>query len=223
MKSIINKSSVCLLFIFLFLSPRVEAISNTFSFVQSQTDLINITYVNNRLSFGYFQLYENVYYYVILPDKTVSFYNNLGQKQISSNFQYRITEVSEEEKNSSLTNDVYDIFFQFEDEEIRRSFSRTEPVGGIKQLYTDFMRRFNAPELNSRNTKVNLVIKISVDSKGNLTDFIILNDADFKNADFKKEIFRVLKLLPKFNPAILNGVEVDSEYLFPLVINISIM
>lgn len=217
-----NKISVFILFICFFISSANQVNAFNFDVSFAQSELIELKYQKNKLSYGYFKLHENSYYYIILPNKSVSFFNKSGQKQIQNDFQYRMTEVSEEEKDNFLAEEEYDSFFKLDNEVVRKEFFRAEPVGGFKQFYLDFMRRFNLPKEITANYKADFIVKISIDSEGNLSNFLILNSSNFYSENLKKEILRVFKTLPKFNPALLEGKAVSSEYLLPLKISVSI-
>ena len=186
------------------------------------TEPIKLTYVKDRMSFGTIVLYSQKYYYIVFPDLSVSFYNEQSQKIMNSNFNYEVVEVTLDEKSKSLYHDEYVIrYANAKADETPVRYVPAEPVGGIEKFQKDFMQKLVGTSFDS-SININLLIKFNVAETGKLSDFKIINYYDLKDTAFKEEALRILRTMPKFEPATENGKKVASEYLFPLVIKVRV-
>ncbi|SFN10393.1 TonB protein C-terminal [Paenimyroides ummariense] len=92
------------------------------------------------------------------------------------------------------------------------------PEQGIEAFYIQFIRKFNAPKL-SNNRDIEVYVAFSIEKDGSLTDIkIVESNAPSVN----NEVIRVMKLMPKWNPATENGVPIRSESLLPIKIKVKI-
>ena len=93
---------------------------------------------------------------------------------------------------------------------------KATPVGGIKNFYRQFIRKFNAPyEINQDEIKMRVGLSIKKD--GSIINIIILESNE---PDLNNEVIRVLKTMPNWEPALENGVPIDTFHVIPIIIKI---
>ncbi len=93
--------------------------------------------------------------------------------------------------------------------EVKPSFS-----GGLKNFYKFIGANFRSPDIPGFKGK--LIVSFIVGIDGTLSNFKMIKDIGHGTGD---EIIRVLKLSPKWTPAIQNGKEVRSTYVLPITID----
>ncbi len=93
--------------------------------------------------------------------------------------------------------------------EVQPSFS-----GGVRGFYKFIMANFRSPDIPGFKGK--LIVSFVVGIDGNISDIKLIKDIGHGTGD---EIKRVLKLSPKWTPAVQNGKEVRATYVLPLIIN----
>ena len=93
--------------------------------------------------------------------------------------------------------------------EVQPSFN-----GGIPAFYKFISSNFRVPEEEGLNGKIIVSFVVGID--GTLTDIRVLKALGFGTAD---EIVRVLKLSPKWIPAMQDGKPIPCTFVLPVVIN----
>lgn len=87
-------------------------------------------------------------------------------------------------------------------------------TGNDKLLLNYIGKNINYPEsAKTKGIQGKVVIKISISSKGDVTDHEIVKSV---NPDLDAEALRVLKTLTKFEPAWLDGKPVSASYFIPI-------
>ena len=74
-------------------------------------------------------------------------------------------------------------------------------------------KNFNIPDVAGLNGKIQVTFVVEVD--GSLTNINVLQDIGYGT---KEEAIRVLNMCPKWNPGMLHGKPVRSQYIFPITI-----
>lgn len=93
---------------------------------------------------------------------------------------------------------------------------KASPKEGIKSFYQSFMEQVNVPNYE-KDSEIKVVVKMVVDVEGNLTNFKIVNKSD-ANEPFEIEFLRVLKTMPKWNPATQEGKPIASDFYLPITL-----
>jgi len=83
--------------------------------------------------------------------------------------------------------------------------------GGMEAFYKFIGRNFRTPKED--NAKGKIFITFTIDIDGSVTNVRVLRDIGFGT---REEAIRVLKLCPKWNPGIINGVPVKVIYSLPI-------
>src|SRR5690606_36768625 len=113
---------------------------------------------------------------------------------------------------------IIPIHFAIQEEPIvAQDYMKATPEGGIQGYYRQFIRKFNAP-LVTNNVAVKVITTFVVEKDGSLTNIKI---KESNEPSFNSEIIRVIKLMPKWNPATENGVPVRSDFTLPIIIKIN--
>lgn len=96
---------------------------------------------------------------------------------------------------------------------------KAEPSNGMKDFYRDFMRKFNAPEMeyNFNDTLVTVVLNFVVEKDGKISNIKVVNNTDIAFAD---EAIRVLKSMPNWIPGKDKGEIVRSDFTLPIKIKV---
>lgn len=94
---------------------------------------------------------------------------------------------------------------------------KAEPTDGMQKFYSQFVKKFNAPEVGSNVNQIKVVLKFVVEKDGSFTNVQIVND----QYGAGKEAMRVLKSMPKWKPAMQNGKTVRSNFSLPITIKVS--
>ncbi len=94
-----------------------------------------------------------------------------------------------------------------------------EYPGGIEKLYAFVKKNYVVPKVVIEQDIKNLRVYASfvVERDGSLSDIKVLNDPGYGSG---KELIRVLKMIPNWKPAVLNGKPVRSNYNLPFKVNI---
>lgn len=86
--------------------------------------------------------------------------------------------------------------------------------GGEDELFKFLSKNLRYPEnATQRGIQGTVILKFQVNSKGEIIN-IQINQSVHPSLDW--EVIRVLRLMPKWTPAQLNGENVNSSYLFPV-------
>lgn len=86
--------------------------------------------------------------------------------------------------------------------------------GGINNFYKFISQNYHQPDVEGLYGKV--IVSFVVDIDGSLVDIKVIKDLGFGAG---KEAIRVLKLCPKWSPAVRDGKPVRSEFTLPIAIN----
>lgn len=95
---------------------------------------------------------------------------------------------------------------------------KAEPKGGLKKFYEKVSEEFDQKKIPPVDTKeVRITIMLTVEKDGSLSNFQVLND----QFGIAEETIRVLKNMPKWNPAELNGKVITTSFRFPIKITVN--
>lgn len=90
--------------------------------------------------------------------------------------------------------------------------------GGMLRFYQFLALNLHYPEKMMRyNVEGNVVIALTVEKDGSLSDIRSVKDVGYGSAE---EAIRVLKISPKWEPGIQNGVPVKVRYMLPISFNL---
>jgi protein TonB len=93
--------------------------------------------------------------------------------------------------------------------------TQAEIEGGMNAFYSRIMKELKYPRI-SRNNGVEgkVFVEFMINESGNLSEFTIIKAPNKELAD---EAIRVVKLSPKWNPAIIRGFPIKSRYVVPVI------
>lgn len=91
------------------------------------------------------------------------------------------------------------------------------PNEGFEAFYNQFSRRFSPTSINTNVTEVTVRIRFVVEKDGSFTDIKVVND----KYGFGNEAIRVLKTMPKWQPARHNGSTVRSMFTLPIKVRVN--
>lgn len=91
------------------------------------------------------------------------------------------------------------------------------PFGGLDKFYSDFAKKYNAPNLEEGVSMLNVIVRFVVEIDGSISNVTILRDPGMGAG---KEAVRVLKTMPKWTPAVQNGTKVRSNFTLPIKIKV---
>lgn len=94
---------------------------------------------------------------------------------------------------------------------------KATPFGGMTAFTTTFISRFRAPELDANVKELKIMVQFIVEKNGALTDVRVLRDPGY---GVGKEALRVLREMPKWQPAKQNGKAVRSQFTLPIVVKL---
>jgi hypothetical protein len=90
------------------------------------------------------------------------------------------------------------------------------PPGGMEAFYKKFASLFTPPEVEEGVSQIRILLAFVVEKDGTFTDIRVIRDGGCPDAG--KEAIRVLKRMPNWKPAIINGQSVRSQYSLPFVV-----
>jgi Gram-negative bacterial TonB protein C-terminal len=90
------------------------------------------------------------------------------------------------------------------------------PPGGMEAFYKKFASLFTPPEVDEGVSQIRILLAFVVEKDGTFTDIRVIRDGGYPDAG--KEAIRVLKRMPNWKPAIINGQSVRSQYSLPFVV-----
>jgi len=93
------------------------------------------------------------------------------------------------------------------------SYSAPQFPGGTEAWLRFLSRHLQAPDEMERGEKRSVLIRFLVSANGNITEFEVLQSG---GAAFDNEVIRVLKKMPKWKPALENGVPVSKTFTQPV-------
>lgn len=94
---------------------------------------------------------------------------------------------------------------------------KAAPNEGMQKFMNNFVRKFNAPDVGGNVKQIKIRLKFTVEKDGSFTDLEVLDDKQGAG----KEAMRVLKSMPKWQPAQHNGKTVRSKFTLPITINVN--
>jgi len=94
---------------------------------------------------------------------------------------------------------------------------KAAPNEGMQKFMSNFVRKFNAPDVGGNVKQIKIRLKFTVEKDGSFTDLEVLDDKQGAG----KEAMRVLKSMPKWQPAQHNGKTVRSKFTLPITINVN--
>ncbi|WP_298136741.1 energy transducer TonB [Flavobacterium sp.] len=103
-----------------------------------------------------------------------------------------------------------------EDDEVVKAFEleqRPEYPGGINEFYKFVGKNFNTPDVEGVDGKI--MVSFIVNKEGDLEDIKVVKDIGFGTG---AEAIRVLKLSPKWKPAMQKGKPVRCAFTLPITI-----
>lgn len=95
---------------------------------------------------------------------------------------------------------------------------KASPIGGMNAFSSMFISRFRAPTMNTSTSEVRVIVSFVVEKDGSLSDIKVLRDPGF---GVGAEAVRVLKAMPKWEPAKQNGAKVRSQFTLPISIKVN--
>lgn len=103
-------------------------------------------------------------------------------------------------------------------DKMHKSFhKKAEPKEGLKKFYEKMSEEFDQKKIPPVDTKeIRTTIMLTVEKDGSLSNFQVLND----QFGIAEETIRVLKNMPKWNPAQLNGKVATTRFSFPIKISV---
>lgn len=93
------------------------------------------------------------------------------------------------------------------------SYTAPQFPGGAEAWLRFLSRHLRAPDEMAVGEKKSVLIRFLVSASGSITDFEILQSG---GAAFDNEVIRVLKKMPKWKPALQNGVPVSKTFTQPV-------
>ena len=93
---------------------------------------------------------------------------------------------------------------------------RPEFPGGMEKFYIFFNKNFKFPENEDEDIKGKVFVSFVVEKEGSLSDLKVLRDIGYGTG---KEVIRVLKMCPKWNPGMQNGKKVRVLFTMPFSID----
>lgn len=94
--------------------------------------------------------------------------------------------------------------------------ANAKPVDGIENFYRQFIRKFNIPhQINKDEIKIRVGLFIKKD--GSISNIVILESNE---PDLNKEVIRVLKTMPNWQPTLKNGLPIDTFHVLPIMIKV---
>lgn len=94
---------------------------------------------------------------------------------------------------------------------------KAAPNEGFEAFYNQFSRRFSPTSINVNVTEVTVRLRFVVEKDGSFTDIKVVND----KYGFGNEAIRVLKTMPKWQPARHNGSTVRSMFTLPIKVRVN--
>ena len=176
-----------------------------------------IEYIRGEETTGSVLINDEIYFFNISPELDIAIYNRVGTKQNSNELDFTLIEISKEvklekEKKQRIENELN---FQ-QSSASNENIIKASPKEGIKSFYQSFMEQVNVPNYE-KDSEIKVVVKMVVDVEGNLTNFKIVNKSD-ANEPFEIEFLRVLKTMPKWNPATQEGKPISSDFYLPITL-----
>ena len=95
---------------------------------------------------------------------------------------------------------------------------KATPFGGMTAFTTTFISRFRAPALEANVRELKIMVQFIVEENGALTEVRVLRDPGY---GVGKEALRVLREMPKWQPAKQNGKPVRSQFTLPIVVKLN--
>lgn len=209
-------------------------IKSTEPIVEETKDVIKnnpiiLAYIKGEKSSGYFSHKDSVYFYVVDESLKVSIYNRYGVVQNEKDFTYELKAVSKAEKekltldelkrSAQVQNDYQDI------KEIEKKYAeahsfvekKAAPREGLQAFFGNFIRAFDSKTITTNDTLISARLKFIVEKDGSFSNIIAVGGG---NEEASKEAIRVLKTMPKWNPAEHEGQIVRSTFTLPIKIKI---
>ena len=93
------------------------------------------------------------------------------------------------------------------------SYSAPEFPGGAEAWLRFLSRHLQAPDALGQGEKKSVIIRFLVSASGSITQFEVLQSG---GAVFDNEVIRVLKKMPKWKPALENGIPVSKTFTQPV-------
>ncbi len=103
--------------------------------------------------------------------------------------------------------------------EKKEQILKATPEVGKTEYFRQFMRKFNIKNYSDRNkSEISIVATFVVEEDGSLTNIKIIKSNEPR---LNREVIRVIKSMPKWNPATENGIPVRSDFKLPVTIRIN--
>lgn len=92
-------------------------------------------------------------------------------------------------------------------------YAKATPLNGIEKFYKDYSTKFNKGSASASIDELRFRVKFNVEKDGSLTNIEVV---DANTPLYHSEIIRVIKSMPKWNPALENGIPVRSSFSMPV-------
>lgn len=101
---------------------------------------------------------------------------------------------------------------------VQSGFEEAQPTGGYPALFDFFKQHVQYPD-QSRKQKIegSVLVEFYVNEKGKPTDIAVLKGI---NTELDKEALRLIQLMPKWQPALVEGKPVSMKVTIPLTFQI---
>ena len=97
--------------------------------------------------------------------------------------------------------------------------SEATPEAGKTEYFRQFMRAFNIKNYSANDkSEIKIIATFIVEKDGSLTNIKIIESNE---PSLNREVVRVIKSMPKWNPATENGIPVRSDFKLPIKIKIN--
>lgn len=91
--------------------------------------------------------------------------------------------------------------------------------GGSVSMLNYMAANYKMPKtIKNKDKKIRFVVSLVINSDGELTSVKILNHKDDMDV-YEKDLIRVIKEMPRWNPGLIDGRNVCVEYNFPFTLN----
>ncbi|UYW00628.1 energy transducer TonB [Flavobacterium agricola] len=101
-------------------------------------------------------------------------------------------------------------------DDLNESFIAAQPKEGYDEFYKRFQNNLEAYNFFGTPITYKFLLSFYVDCDGSFSEIQVLNDLDY---GLSGQIIRVMKAMPKWEPAQLNEVAVRSSYTLPIEFN----
>lgn len=100
---------------------------------------------------------------------------------------------------------------------LQNVYTKASPQNGMQKFYKGYVSSFNINAASTPIDELKFVVTFIVEKDGSFTNIEVV---DANTPLYHSEIIRVIKSMPKWNPALENGIPVRSKFTLPVKIKI---